>query len=604
METGEIKVVKLRTDDGIEQDLPLELLVHFPSLFAMVTDIGYLQEDSVLPISNGSGTSTAKELEWVVDFYTELYLPLYAPTDARYDTLDIKRPELDVMPLISLLKLEQFTHYNDCKEAHEVILRYLQERLTKGDAEVVNKATDLIAIEDVYLWSRQRLLAEYLLRVMAYARRYRQNLTFLRGVAHLFSPVLVQFLVRPTLEPLVCGRSSTMIITPDGLFATGYNKYRALGLGETLGEYVRGGFQRVGIEGEFISLSLGLTESMLVTTEGLFSSGTKGGDPLRQRPFFEKEPLHGEQPLSVCCGEWCVFVITTRGTLFSRGDNAHGRLGLDSDSLFVEDFTPVEIIGTALSVACFSNSILLITTSGLFATGFNQYGQLGLGDLLSRSKFEKVTIPGRPLSVAQGADHAVVLTTEGLFTCGGNYHGQLGTGSFMNPFKRATFVRVKTEGEPLAVACGSYHTMLITTEGLFGCGNGQSGRLGMRVTQDTVETFLKVFTVGTPISVACGENFTMLLTTEGLFASGSNEREQLGLIGVFYTPIFTLVRVSGLPVRALQEEPDKKRQRMGCRLCGTTAGLRKERLRPDRVFCSELCHRKCHYFDQILGHLQ
>jgi hypothetical protein len=589
-----IPVVKLRTDDGVETNMPLSLLPYFTSLSTMVADIGHLQEETVLPFSNGSGTSTAAELRWLISFYEEYdratgFPPIeeggkrwYAPPPTVSDMVLYRskhgKEEWSNMPLTDLLKLNLLAHYNDCRAAELATLLVVEERLVRGDKGGIHLQWTLggeenrISVEDVPLWSPQPLLAEYLLRAMPYARRYREVLSFLRSVVPNISPEVVRFVVRPTLMPVMRSQLRTMLVTPAGLFTSG-----------TTDEDPLQPFVRAELQGELVSMASGLTRTLVVTTEGLFSSPSTGALKLVKDPMAI--PLQ-----SVACGENWEFIITFTGELFCRGQNGRGQLGV-GDTMVRVLFTKVEVAGEAHSVVCLEHATMVITTAGLFSTGYNNAGQLGLGDTVTRTTFQKVTTTGVPLSLACGKNHSMLITTEGLFACGGNAHGQLGIGEGA-PFA-FTFTRVnlhRHHGVPLSVACGPYHTMLITTQGLFGCGNIGTGGLGINLPSGSLKEFLSVPTQGTPLAVACSLSFTVLLTTEGLFASGRNYGG--------YLKRFTLVEVPGLPIK---EGPEKKRQRLACRLCGTTSALREETLRPDRVFCGGECHRKFHYFDQLVN---
>jgi alpha-tubulin suppressor-like RCC1 family protein len=118
----------------------------------------------------------------------------------------------------------------------------------------------------------------------------------------------------------------------------------------------------------------------------------------------------------------------------------------------------------------------------------------------------------------------MLITTEGLFACGEGGSAELGLGDEGDTLH---FEKVAIEGVPLSVAFGSDHTMVITTAGLFACGSDMNGELGLGGQDRT--TFTRVMGVnGTPLHVACGYYSTLLFTTEGLYGTGNNGVGQLG----------------------------------------------------------------------------
>ena len=84
----------------------------------------------------------------------------------------------------------------------------------------------------------------------------------------------------------------------------------------------------------------------------------------------------------VACGWYHAVILTRTGTLFACGWNMYGQLGLGESRDDVPSAQPVPLPAGAVAaqVACGGYFTCVVTTSGeLLACGYNDAGQLGLG---------------------------------------------------------------------------------------------------------------------------------------------------------------------------------------------------------------------------------
>ena len=95
-------------------------------------------------------------------------------------------------------------------------------------------------------------------------------------------------------------------------------------------------------------------------------------------------------------------------------------------------------IGGAVAVAAgMSHSLVLRKDGSVWATGKNDYGQLGDGTIISRNVFVLVVSKGAQ-AVAAGYWHSMVMSEHGdVWATGVNDSGQLGDGSYMVKSKYA-----------------------------------------------------------------------------------------------------------------------------------------------------------------------
>ena len=73
----------------------------------------------------------------------------------------------------------------------------------------------------------------------------------------------------------------------------------------------------------------------------------------------------------------------------------------------------------------------IITEDGLYSFGTNYFGELGLGNNTNQNIPHKITQFNSDtiVSIACGCYHSFVLTKDGLYSFGYNYYGQLGLGN-------------------------------------------------------------------------------------------------------------------------------------------------------------------------------
>ena len=136
------------------------------------------------------------------------------------------------------------------------------------------------------------------------------------------------------------------------------------------------------------------------------------------------------------------FVIATDNSVHSTGYNGYGQLGLGNTTDRYR-FNSVGMTADSITVGGFSYSTYLLSGGQVWAAGLNTYGNLGDGTTTDRNSFVRVLSgAGTPIGgvsrVISGAgqgsfNYAYFLTSnKQLFACGYNGVGQLGTGDQTN----------------------------------------------------------------------------------------------------------------------------------------------------------------------------
>ena len=235
------------------------------------------------------------------------------------------------------------------------------------------------------------------------------------------------------------------------------------------------------------------------------------------------EALTNFKSIRISCGWGHSAVVTDDGQLFTWGVGEFGALG---NSTSENQWTPSRVVlpkgVKVLDVNCGSRHTGIVAedsrTRHLMMTGSGEAGQLGTGKREKEFRFVQVSVGDDVQQVACGVFHSLVLTSSGkVLAMGGNSFGQLGNGSKKSSSRPE---RVLIEGSAVKVACGS-HSAAINDRGLlFVWGTGVFGeyltptRLPVAMCKD----------------ISIGGNFGIALDLNGeLFAWGANSNGELGV---------------------------------------------------------------------------
>ena len=203
-----------------------------------------------------------------------------------------------------------------------------------------------------------------------------------------------------------------------------------------------------------------------------------------------------------------------------------------------------------------SHSLILKNDGTLWSTGYNEFGQLGLGDGNLRTTFTEITTDTDDIkSVYCGGYYTLILKNDGtLWSCGLNTNGQLGLGDTNG---RAIFTQVTDNADDIKqVYCGYYHTFILKNDGtLWGCGNNEYGQLGLGDNTNR-NTFTQITTNTNDIKeIYCGDYHTIMLKNDStLWGTGYNLDGRLGLGDTTSRTIFTQVTTNTDDIKSLPNQ--------------------------------------------------
>ena len=222
--------------------------------------------------------------------------------------------------------------------------------------------------------------------------------------------------------------------------------------------------------------------------------------------------------------------IRKDGSLWVWGNDYHGEAGTGQHYLFTTTPSPVNPGTTWINGGGGDSHTFAIRSDGtLWGTGYNGFGQLGLGDTIERDGFTQIGSATNWVEVAGGAGHTIARRGGTLWAWGYNGSGQLGLGDTAD---RHAPVQVGdwTDWTNVAASTSGYFSIALRSANtLWMCGANDLGQLGFG---DTAErhAFTQVGTGTNWASVFAGRDFVAALKMDGtLWTWGNNDCGQLGL---------------------------------------------------------------------------
>ena len=182
--------------------------------------------------------------------------------------------------------------------------------------------------------------------------------------------------------------------------------------------------------------------------------------------------------------------LRTDGTLWTWGYNYHGELGIGTFSTTPPNGTnqPVQVGTNAnwQAVAAASSHTLALRNGTLWAWGYNENGQLGIGTTDDVNRPVQVGTDANWRAIATGDSHSAALRADGtLWVWGFNASGQLGNGT-TNNVNYPTQMGTDTDWQAVAVGgsgfFGSGFTVALRTDGtLWAWGDNSWGQIAQPV---------------------------------------------------------------------------------------------------------------------------
>lgn len=238
---------------------------------------------------------------------------------------------------------------------------------------------------------------------------------------------------------------SVFAITDDNsLYAWGDNQYGQIGIGNNNG-IINTPAKIDGITGSIKKIYTGYHSSYAVTDDNsIYTWGQNqngqlglGLDNITVNTPAKINGITGNIKEFIN-NHFAVYVLTDDNSLYLWGDNQNGELGLGAERPIVNTPVKIDNLGAVKNIYPAMFATFIVTTdNSLYASGANNYGQLGLGNLEKRYAFEKVSgYTGNINKIYSNLSCTYMLTDDNsLYDWGSNSYGELGLGDDINRFK-------------------------------------------------------------------------------------------------------------------------------------------------------------------------
>ena len=309
------------------------------------------------------------------------------------------------------------------------------------------------------------------------------------------NPIL-EISIKSKIKKIACGGNHSLMLTLTGeMFSWGFGEVGQLGLGKDKKVAIKP--IRINLEGDRLvsKIYAGYANSMCIiqkTNEVLiWGDGSKGqlcSDKKSSDIPIVIDDLNGRGIYKGTLGYNNAACITKDGKLYVWGSNDTHKLGIDSHNDYEAIPRMIESLSGVVKVSLgFQHSAAILMNEDLYTWGHNFYGQLGLGDTLTRDEPKKVE------------------------------------------FNDLKFTKVK---------CSYSHTLALEKKGLvyvWGKGGVNLSELGKNKNSPDIIEEMKQYKIA---SIKVGENFSFLLTNNGtLFGFGDNSYYQISATDPIDKPI-------------------------------------------------------------------
>lgn len=370
--------------------------------------------------------------------------------------------------------------------------------------------------------------------IAAHSRRSRvtaaATLAAVAGLAAAFTLQAIPARAAVIIRPGAARGSARPAVTSGSLRAWGFNRFGALGTGNTAAHFLPVRVRlpagtKVTVVRSTCDHTLAVTRTGSVLAWGLNRHGGLGNGSTRNSRTPVRVALpRGMKVSAVRAGCDFSLALTSTGRVLAWGDGEDGDLGDGSTTQRLRPVLvklPAGVKVKAISVG--DNTALALTTNGdVLAWGEGTDGQLGNGAVSNRQLPVRVKLPARAKAsaIAAGSGTGFAVTSAGTFAWGVNNDGQLGVGDTTSrkvPARIVVPAGVRSAGKISQLAAGSGQTYALTAKGkVLAWGDNPFGELGNNTDISSMVPVRVMLPPGTrATSVSASEVSGFALTASG-----------------------------------------------------------------------------------------
>ena len=223
--------------------------------------------------------------------------------------------------------------------------------------------------------------------------------------------------------------------------------------------------------------------------------------------------------------------LKTDGTIWTWGYNFYGDLGIGTGGSGTYKSSPVQVgsLTDWSKVDARTNNCVALKTDGtLWAWGRNEFGQLGLGDIIHRSSPVQIGALTNWSDFDLGDDQTLAIKTDGtLWVWGRNNNGQLGDGTIVD---KSSPVQIGSDTNWSWVAGANGWSVAIKSDGtIWSWGGDFDGHLGHGTVNVHLSSPVQIGSLTDWSKVEASVTITIATKTDGtLWAWGVNSYGSLG----------------------------------------------------------------------------
>jgi alpha-tubulin suppressor-like RCC1 family protein len=334
----------------------------------------------------------------------------------------------------------------------------------------------------------------------------------------------------------------TFAVMEDGIYAAGENTLGCLGLNVIDKDRTEGFTEISFDNAKIKRIKAIGNSCFIITNENeLYAVGynRQGELGVSYEGYVSEYTKIFENVKDVWASEISTMILTLDNKLYYAGDNDYQFIATGSDDP-VLTFMPIDMTGlenkdfnTLKKVAMgYGTSYILFEDGDVFGIGRYGTGQFSLGtvDKSARtSTFIKISIPGKKIiDIEAGNVHLYALTEDkGLYVTGYNYYGQLGIGNRTDVY---TFQLVRSNVR--AIGCSGAAGHYIGEDGfLYGAGWGYHACLGNGYQDGAHINYKKVNNLSNLTNFYCTADMNIIVQDANgkLYAGGFNSYNMLSI---------------------------------------------------------------------------